>query len=297
MESTRQQEGPAAHEQGSTVAGEGGQFFANNPRQILKIVVYGLLLVNFAHYISNDLNVSRHTVHDGWRWVDWTTAFATTLDESAWFLLLLLLELETFLLSDAAFTQGRLRLMHGLRIVCYLAIGHTVFAFSEYLLELNRATEHVGVALCSFADSGLSFARNLEYWDLGADNCQQLSSETHFFQFAQNQVLTDSAGMAIEWELAWADFFEVVLWLLILMMIEVMVRLQEKGVAGGVKLRIAQGFKGLLYCFLWLIAAYWAYRGHWIFAWDEALWILGFMAIGMNLSQWRQEIRADASVQ
>jgi hypothetical protein len=30
--------------------------------------------------------------------------------------------------------------------------------------------------------------------------------------------------------------------------------------------------------------------GHWIFAWDEALWILGFMAIGMNLSEWRKEI-------
>ncbi|WOJ91915.1 hypothetical protein R0135_08940 [Congregibacter variabilis] len=295
MESTSQADDSAARTADSTVAGQGGRFFALNPRQILKIVVYGLLLINFAHYFSNDINVLRHTVHEGWRWMDWTTAFATTLDESAWFLLLLLLELETYLLSDAAFTKGRLRLMHGLRVVCYLAIGHTVFAFSEYLLELNRATEHMGVALCSFADSGLSFARNLQYWDLSAANCEQLSRDTHFFQFAQNQVLTDSAGMVVEWELAWADLFEVLLWLLILMMIEVMVRLQEKGVAGGAKLRIAQGFKGLLYSLLWLIAAYWAYRGHWVFAWDEALWILGFMAIGMNLSQWRQEIRADVA--
>lgn len=295
MESTTQADDSEAKAAKLTVGGQGGRFFARNPRQILKIVVYGLLLINFVHYLSNDLNVLRHTVHEGWRWMDWTTAFATTLDESAWFLLLLLLELETYLLSDAAFTKGRLRLMHGLRLVCYLAIGHTVFAFSEYLLELNRATEHMGVALCSFADSGLSFARNLEYWDLSAVNCQLLSNETHFFQFAQNQVLTDSAGMVVEWELAWADLFEVLLWLLILMMIEVMVRLQEKGVAGGAKLRIAQGFKGLLYSLLWLIAAYWAYRGHWVFAWDEALWILGFMAIGMNLSQWRQEIRADVS--
>jgi hypothetical protein len=276
------------------VSGQGGRFFAMNPRQILKIVVYGLLLTNFVHYLGNDLNVARHTMHAGWRLVDWTSAFATTLDESAWFLLLLLLELETFLLSDAAFTKGRVRLMQVLRIVCYLAIGHTVFAFSDYLLDLNRAVEHQGVALCSFADSGLSFAKNLEYWDLSRSNCQQLSSETHFFQFAQNQVLTDSAGMVVEWELAWADLLEVVVWLFILMMIEVMVRLQEKGVAGGIKLRFAQGFKVVLYSLLWLTAAYWGYRGHWVFVWDEALWILGFMAIGMNLSEWRQEIRAEA---
>jgi hypothetical protein len=45
-----------------------------------------------------------------------------------------------------------------------------------------------------------------------------------------------------------------------------------------------------LYGVLWSIAAYWAYRGHWIFAWDETLWILGFMAISANLSQWRKQL-------
>ncbi|MEM9315317.1 MAG: hypothetical protein AAGA95_11875 [Pseudomonadota bacterium] len=85
---------------------------------------------------------------------------------------------------------------------------------------------------------------------------------------------------------------EVVVWLFILAMIEVMVRLQEKGITTGSTLRFAQTFNAVLYGVLWLLAAYWAFRGHWVFAWDEALWILGFMAIGMNLSQWRDEIEA-----
>jgi hypothetical protein len=51
----------------------------------------------------------------------------------------------------------------------------------------------------------------------------------------------------------------------------------------------------VLYGILWCLAAYWAYRGHWIFAWDEALWILGFMAIGMNLSDWQEEIAQSAT--
>jgi hypothetical protein len=89
---------------------------------------------------------------------------------------------------------------------------------------------------------------------------------------------------------------EVLLWLLILTLIELMVRLQDRGVTGGPLLKTARISKAVLYTLLWGIAAYWAYRGHWIFAWDEALWILGFIAIGMNLSEWRDEIEAQAGI-
>lgn len=265
-----------------------------DPRQLIKLVVYGLLLVNFVQYVHNDLTIASHTMHDAWKIKDWTGAFATTLDVSAWLVLLFLLELETYLLSDQAFTPGRVRLMHGLRIVCFLAIGHTVFAFSDYLLDLNKALEHVDVALCSFADSGLSFARNLQYSELDAGNCASLSSDTHFYQFAQNQVVTDRAGMRVEWALAWIDLLEVVVWLLILALIEMMVRLQEKGVTGGPWRNFAKGAKACLYAILWGAGAYWGYQGHWMFVWDLSLWIFGFMAIGMNLSQWRKEIEAEA---
>ncbi len=266
-----------------------------DPRQLIKALVYTLLFLNFFQYVANDAEVARHTWHAGWSLSDWGRAFATTLDEAAWFLLLFLLELETYLLSDEAFTRGRVRLMHGLRLLCYLAIGHTVFAFSDVLLDLHRAVEHRGVTLCSFADQSLSFTRNLLYWELDAANCGELSADTTFYQFAQGQALADGAGMQIEWELAWVDLAEVVTWLLIMLMIEVMVRLQERDVTGGPVLRFARGFNAFLYTLLWCAAAYWAWRGHWLFAWDEALWILGFMAIGMNLSQWRDEIEAEAA--
>jgi len=273
------------------------RFARINLRQLIKAVVYTLLFLNFLQYIGNDLERAAHAWHSGWRLHDWSSAFATTLDEAAWFLLLFLLELETYLLSDEAFTRGRLLLMHGLRLVCYLAIGHTVLAFSDALFDLARAVEHQDVTLCSFADQSLSFARNLDYWELDAVNCSQLSKATTFFQFAQGQLITDSAGLRVEWELAWVDLIEVVVWLLILAMIEVMVRLQDRGVTGGSVLRFARVFNACLYTVLWGAAAYWAWRGHWMFAWDESLWILGFMAIGMNLSEWRDEIdeRADRS--
>ena len=80
------------------------------------------------------------------------------------------------------------------------------------------------------------------------------------------------------------------MWLFILFFIELRIRLQDRGISSSRLLSFATTIKGVLYGILWCLAAYWAYRGHWIFAWDEALWILGFMAIGMNLSDWRKEI-------
>jgi hypothetical protein len=259
-------------------------------KQRLKLVVYPLLLINFAHYIGNDVEQAQHTFHSAWRWYDWTSNFATTLDELGWFLLLFLLELETYVLSDDAFTRGRVVAMNAIRLICYLAIGHAVFAFGEYLVDLAAATHHVDSALCAFANDGLSFTRNLEYWELDASNCGALSTGSEFYIFSQGQVISDAAGMTIELELAWVDLVEVVVWLFILFFIELRIRLQDRGISSSQLLSCATTTKGVLYGILWCLAAYWAYRGHWMFAWDEALWILGFMAIGMNLSDWRKEI-------
>lgn len=273
-----------------TAVPSGGRLARIDPRQLLKALVYALLFLNFLQYVANDIEIATHTWHAGWSLSDWGRVFATTLDEAAWFLLLFLLELETYLLSDEAFTRGRVLLMHGLRLLCYLVIGHTVFAFADTLHDLGRAVEHSGVTLCSLAEQGLSFARNLEYRELDVSNCGQLSADHTFYQFAQGQAVTDRAGMRVEWELAWIDLVEVVTWLLIMLMIELMVRLQDRRVTTGAVLGFARALTACLYTVLWAAAAYWAWRGHWMFAWDEALWILGFMAIGMNLSEWRDEI-------
>lgn len=270
--------------------------FGIHLRQWVKIVVYGLLFLNFFHYLGNDLEVARHTVHDGWTLIDYTTAFATTLDESAWFMLLLLFELETYLLSDEAFTPRRVMLMHAIRVVCILFIAHTVYAFGDAVWKLGKAEVYTDTSLCVFTDRDLSFAWNLEYTELSADNCADLSNGGTFHIFEKGQLITDDGGMRVEKQLAWIDLLEVVVWLIILFMIEYLVRLQERGVTSGPQMRAAQWVKAVSYGLLWCCALYWGFRGHWVFVWDEALWILGFMAIGMNLSDWREEIDAEAAV-
>ena len=107
---------------------------------------------------------------------------------------------------------------------------------------------------------------------------------------ADDPVVSDVAGLELERDLAWADLAEVIIWLIILFAIEIVVRLQEKGVTGGAWITSLNRLKTVLYLSLVGIGIYWASLGHWLYLWDELVWIGGFMAIEMNISEWRDEI-------
>lgn len=265
-----------------------------NLRQWIKLVVYGLLLLNWGYYIVDDWQIARHTLNDESDWLDVTAAFAVSIDVFAWFVLLFLFELETYALPDESFTKNRVRLMHGIRIVCYVFLAHTVFAYGSAGLDLRNA-EHLPdtTSLCELTGQGISFGHNLEYTDLEPDNCAGLSTESDFYLIEDGEIVTDATGLRIETELVWIDVAEAVIWLLILLNIEIIVRLQDRNITRGHLMTSLKVSKIALYGLLWGAAAYWIYRGHYVYAWDEALWILGFMAIGMNLKEWRREIEAE----
>jgi hypothetical protein len=261
-------------------------------RQLIKLVVYGLLLFNFVLYIVEDWQISIHTLRNGGTFLDYTSAFAVTIDTLAWITLLFLFELETYLLSDEAFTRSRLRLMHGVRIICYIFLAHTLFAYTSAGTDLNGLLPIEDTnSLCQLTDRKISYGSNLAYEDLSGDNCASLSEGTEFYLIENGTVVTDAQGLAIERELVWLDLAEALVWLVILLCIEVVVRLQDRNITSGAGIRTANTAKLVLYCFLWGTAAYWIYRGHYMYAWDEALWILGFFAIEMNIADWKAEIK------
>jgi hypothetical protein len=261
-------------------------------RQTIKLVVYALLLVNFALYFADDLRVASYTMRNGGSFLDWTSSFTTTIDESAWFILLFLFELETYALSDE--TQSRpwvRRLIHSIRLVCYLSLTHSIYAFGIIYYDLTQVAMIAGVSeLCQLVGPDISFVRNLAYTDLTAANCGSLSGASQFYFAEPGLVVTDADGLALERNLALVDAAEVVVWVLILLTIEIMVGLQDRDITRGTLVSAIKGCKFLLYGSLWGAAAYWAYLGHWYFAWDEALWIVGFFAIEMNMEDWKQEI-------
>ena len=263
-------------------------------QQGVKWVVYTLLLVNFGFYIVDDIVWAGHTLHSGSTLLDWTTAFSTSIDELAWFILLGMFELETHVLGDRSWTRRVARLVHGLRLVCYLMLAHTIYAYAARVIDVQQAQPVEGATeLCELAGSDLSFTYNLQYTEITGDTCHRLSTASDFYRLGADPVVTDRAGLILERRLAWADLYEGLAWLLSILAIELVVRIQERGITGGALMSVANWGKNLLYLSILGVGVYWASLSHWLYLWDEILWIGGFMVIGMNLSEWRREIAGD----
>ena len=68
--------------------------------QLFKYAVYSLLILNVFLFLNKELKAAAHRFADGIIWSDMIDAFSSTIDTGAWVILILLFELETFLLSD-----------------------------------------------------------------------------------------------------------------------------------------------------------------------------------------------------
>ena len=259
----------------------------------IKLVVYTLLLINFVFYFRDDWVIAGHTLHSGSTFLQWTSAYNTTIDETAWLLLLLLFEMETHLLSGRDLSRTYEIISPAVRLCCYVVLAHTPYAYANTVYDLTQAPIIEGVAeLCQLADQNLSYAYNLVYTKITNENCIQLSSAKEFFfnDPPDHLIVQDKAALALELRSAWVDLAESITWLLILFSIEVVVWLQDRDVTSGLFIRVANTVKVLLYSLLWLAIGSWIYLGHYMFAWDEFVWIVGFVAIEMNVVERRRDI-------
>jgi len=260
-------------------------------QQAVKWAVYTLLIINFVFYIFEDWNRAVHTLHAGSSILDWIGEFATSIDESAWFLLLFMFELETYVVDEKDWKGWIAHSVRGVRLFCYALLAHTVYAFLAVVINLQPTIAVVDVSdLCRLTDANVSYVYNLEYTKITDETCDELSAESNFYWVAEDPVVSDMAGLNLERHLAWADLVEVIVWLLILLAIEIVVRLQSRGITGGALTSTANTLKVFLYLTLMALGIYWASLSHWLYFWDEFVWIGGFAAIEMNVSQWRDEL-------
>ena len=116
-----------------------------------------------------------------------------------------------------------------------------------------------------------------------------------FGQVYENDNVTHAEAIKFTQSQAWADMIEAVAWVLIILIIEVIIRIQDKNISAGKALVVLLRLKTILFIVLWTVALYWGFRGHYLFVWDEFMWIAGFYVIDMNLTKWREEIDNDKS--
>lgn len=209
-------------------------------------------------------------------------------------MLIIMLELETYVLEDRQVTK-RVRLaLHTTRMLCCLMIAYTIFTYGHYAIRITPTVPvEAASQLCELTERNYYFTHNLEYTEITEENCADLSSDSSFVFLASQNVITDTDGLALERRLAWADVAEASLWIVIIALIEVVLRLQERGIGHGALISGLNRIKTLSYAAILGLGAWWASLGHWLYLWDEILWVGGFTAIELNLSQWRDEIREE----
>ena len=99
----------------------------------------------------------------------------------------------------------------------------------------------------------------------------------------------DASGLAALRGLAWVDVINAGVWLLVVLVLEVDVRLQERDRYVGLAFRLSYVVKVILYSALLFAAIYWGIRGDFVDFWDAFLWLVAFVFIERNVFEWHQE--------
>ncbi len=262
--------------------------------QGFKYALYAFLTFNVYLFFAEEFAASAVQFPDGVTLADVMVAYVATIDTAAWVVLLLMFELETYVLEDRHFTKPVTWTLQGLRIVCYAFIFSAFLDYVNSLTFVQSVSPLLGVTdLCTLVGEQWSYAVDLdEYVDVTAANCASLSSGTAFVQFSELQAAVDSHGHKAIVALAWVDVVNAAVWLIIVLVLEIDVRLQEKNRFEGAALRISNLSKYVLYSTLILALIYWAINGDFVDWWDSFLWLAAFFFIELNVVEWRNETQA-----
>jgi hypothetical protein len=261
--------------------------------QVFKYSVYALLTINVYVFFSEEVAAVALEHPDGLVLRDVFKAFAATIDTAAWVVLLLMFELETFVLEDKHFTRAVTWLLTMIRVGCYFFIVSAFTGYFEDAIFVQQVSKLDGVSdLCALVGQGWSYAITFgEYVEITAANCASFTNMDAFVRFDGIKGVVDEPGLADIRFLAWVDVVNAAVWLLVVLLLEVDVQLQERNRFEGLALRMSTIAKVVLYSTLALAVVAWYIKGDFADWWDALLWLIAFVFIELNVFEWREETK------
>lgn len=259
--------------------------------QLFKYSIYTLLTINIFVFFGEEWQAARLEYPHGIPGGEMFKAYAATIDTAAWIVLLLMFELETYVLEDRHYTR-RVRLsLHALRATCYLFIVSAFYGYVTDAMFVFETSPLAGVTdLCALASQSWSYATTFgEYVEITTANCASLSSFGSFVRFDDVAAVVDEPGLAGIHFLAMVDVVNAGVWLLVVLLLEADVRLQEKNRFEGMALYASTTAKFVLYGILLLAVVAWMVTGDFVDWWDAFLWLVAFVFIELNVFEWRHE--------
>ena len=265
--------------------------------QAVKYTVYGGLLIAFIGYIQDDLLAYRSSLPDDAALLDVVLGFSTTIDTIAWLGLVVLFELETYAISEEAWTRAMARTIHVLRVVCYLLVGWAAYGYTVESLELFDVTPITGVSsACGLADQGTWMQLNVvDYVEVSSANCGGLSDDSVFYTVEGELAAIGESVLAHIQAMGLIDILNAYVWIIVVLLIEAEVRLQSADRFSSPLLKLVRQSNTFLYLVLIGNSLIWLYYGYYLYTWDAFLWIFGFWAIELNLAGWEQDRLAELS--
>lgn len=272
-----------------------------NPRVAfsLKWFVYGWLFINFLQYVQDDILAYNSSLAADASLADIILTFRTTIDTAAWLVLIVVFELETHALPDAAFTRWLDRVFTAIKGLCYTCIAYAAYGYFADTLDLYDLIPlgHID-DLCSVAGQGLFLQLDAaDYSEISLASCSALNAGSEFFQIRGQTSIVSANELDSIRTMGWLDFGNAIVWIVVVILIDVEVHLQNADKFGSKRLLYARLFKMIGYGFLIGACLMWFFYGYALYTWDAFLWIFGFWAIELNLAEWEQERLEELSVE
>ncbi|MDG1165071.1 MAG: hypothetical protein P8N61_06840 [Porticoccaceae bacterium] len=259
-----------------------------------KYSVYALLGLNILLFFQEELLATAQTFSQGMNLVDIIQGFTATIDTAAWFLLLILFELETSVLDDKTLRNPKVQVVFlAIRTFSYGFILYACYGYITKISLVYNISPFLVQDACALVGQGFASIDTLdEYPLLDAQSCLQLTNLELYKLNGQQVIGSASDWVDIQW-LAWVDVSNSVSWIAVVAILEVDIWLQLRGRLKGIVMAASQFIKLALYSILLAAASYWWFLGDFLDFWDSFLWIVAFVFIEMNLFQWQAETQEE----
>lgn len=265
-------------------------FLQNRGFQVFKYLVYSFLAVNVYMFFQEEWLASKVIFVDGVTLESAFEAFASTIDTAAWLLLLLLFELETYILDDEKIVGLTKLLLHGIRVLCYTVILFSLYGYITKLGFLDQFQLSKIKELCSVAADWKFMSSMNIYNDISVKTCLTLAKDSHeFYTLDSLKVITSDSSLFKVKLLGWADVINATAWVTVVVMLEYEVRVQHGQFSGVFWSKYNIFVKAVVYGVLLIAAIFWGITGNFIEFWDAFLWIIAFVFIEMNMFEWQAE--------
>ncbi len=256
--------------------------------QTFKYFIYALLAVNTGHFFLENFGGSAFTYEEGVGLGDIIVAYTDAIDTAAWLVLLVLLELETWVIPDEKMKGWVDGVISVTSFTCWVVI---LYSFYGYVASVGLPLgfeAYAGPDPCGLLATGASFASGLDdYAALDLSNCQALAA-TAFYN-ADANMFTTGETLSLMKRLVWTDVLNAGIWVLIVIILELEIYLKSSKLVGTRFYKAYKSFKVFLYLILFVNAAYWFMLGEPWDAWDAFLWLVAFFFIEMNMVSWQTE--------